>query len=105
MAVINLDENEKIDEIIVQGRTYFVGDIPPAILLRIYNIRTSMMPRILARFFKKHILNQRKAVIQDYLELKNKEVDLKYWSENHIQNFISYIEKRLHDDYETNSEI
>ena len=80
-----------------------VGDIPPAILLRIYNIRTSMMPRILARFFEKHILNQRKAVIQDYLELKNKEVDLKYWSENHIQSFISYIEKRLHDDYETDS--
>lgn len=39
MTVINLDENERIDEIQIQGVTYLAGDIPHAILRKIQSLK------------------------------------------------------------------
>ena len=80
MTVINLDENERIDEIQIQGIKYLAGDIPPLLAMQILNIKTNM----LSRFLRISTEKQREPIIKEYLSIKN---------------------KRLHEEYENSAQL
>lgn len=101
MTVINLDENERIDEIQIQGVKYFAGDIPPLLAMQILNIKTNM----LSRFLRISTEKQREPIIKEYLSIKNEKVEMRYWTRNHIQSMILYINKRLHEEYENSAQL
>ncbi len=101
MTVINLDENERIDEIQVQGVKYLAGDVPPFLAEQILNIKGSFY----SRFLWTSVEKQREPIIRDYLRLKNEQVDMRYRTKRHIQNMIFYITKRIHEEYESGTEV
>lgn len=101
MTVINLDENERIDEIQIQGIKYLTGDIPPLLAMQILNIKTNM----LSRFLRISTEKQREPIIKEYLSIKNEKVEMRYWTKNHIQSMILYINKRLHEEYENSAQL
>jgi hypothetical protein len=101
MTVINLDENERIDEIQIQGVKYLAGDIPPLLAIQILNIKTNM----LSRFLRISTEKQREPIIKEYLSIKNEKVEMRYWTKNHIQSMILYINKRLHEEYESGAQL
>ena len=101
MTVINLDENERIDEIQIQGVKYLAGDIPPLLAMQILNIKTN----ILSRFLRISTEKQREPIIKEYLSIKNEKAEMRYWTKNHIQSMILYINKRLHEEYENSTQL
>lgn len=98
MAIINLDENEHIDLLQIQGVNYKAGDVPPAIAEQILNIKTSF----LSRWFGKGVEHQRANIIKDYLLIKNEVVEMRYWTKSHLQQMIFYLSKRINEEYENN---
>ena len=101
MTVINLDENERIDEIQIHGVKYLAGDSPPLLAMQILNIKTNM----LSRFLRISTEKQREPIIKEYLSIKNEKVEMRYWTKNHIQSMILYINKRLHEEYKNSAQL
>lgn len=87
MAVYNLDINEEIDNIKINGVDYEVGDIPVRIIEKIMQIKTG--------FFRKDIVEQWKPICQEILEIRNKNVDVSNITKDKMFAFITYINNKL----------
>lgn len=84
MATYNLDANEEIDQIMINGVEYEVGDIPVRIIEKIMAIKTG--------FFRKDLVEQWRPICQEILEIRNKDVDLSNITKEKIYAFITYIQ-------------
>ena len=87
MATYNLDANEEIDNIKINGVDYEVGDIPIVIIEKIMQIKTG--------FFKKDLIEQWKPICQEILELRNKNADLSNITKEKMYAFITYIKNKI----------
>lgn len=84
MATYNLDANEEIDQIMINGVEYEIGDIPVRIIEKIMAIKTG--------FFRKDLVEQWRPICQEILEIRNKNVDLSNITKEKIYAFITYIQ-------------
>ena len=76
---IDLDANEDIEKVMINGIVYEVGDIPESILERISKIDVN----------KKNVYEKRSPIIEDILKIKNKDVQpVKLRTEEKIGAFI-----------------
>jgi len=87
MATYNLDANEEIDTMTINGVPYEVGDIPVRIIEKIMAIKTG--------FFRKDLIEQWKPICQEILELRNKNVDLSNLTKEKLFAFITYIKWKI----------
>lgn len=88
MAIYNLDQNEEIDTIKINGVEYEVWDIPVRIMEKIMNIKTG--------FFKKdNMVAKWLPICQEILEMRNKNVDLTNLTNEKLFAFIEYINLKL----------
>lgn len=87
MATYNLDANEEIDQIKINGIEYEVGDIPVRIMEKIGQIKTW--------FFRKDLENQWRPICQEILEIRNENVDLSNLTKEKLYAFIQYIQWKL----------
>jgi hypothetical protein len=84
MAIYNLDQNEEIDTMTINGVPYEVGDIPVRIIEKIMTIKTG--------FFRKDLEVQWIPICKEVLELRNKQVDLTNFTREKLFAFIQYIQ-------------
>lgn len=87
--IIDLDANEDIDIIKINGVEYSIGDIPPSIKQRILNMTTN----------RKEINNAWRPILLDILKIKNKDVqDPKLWTDEKVIAFSMFIIKKMSND-------
>ena len=84
MAQYNLDENEEIDQIKINGVEYEVGDIPVRIIEKIMTIKTGI--------FHKDLIEQWRPICKEILELRNKEINLEDLTKEKLFALITYIQ-------------
>jgi len=87
MATYNLDHNEEVDSIKINGVWYEVGDIPYSIIVKIRNIKTGM--------FDKSLDVQWRPIIKEILEIKNKDVNVENLTKDKVFWFIKYLKRKL----------
>lgn len=87
MTKYNLDANEEIDDIKINGVEYEVWDIPLRIIEKILKIQTWI--------FKKDLIEQWRPVCQEILELRNKDVDVSNITKDKLFAFITYIKWKM----------
>lgn len=87
MAVYNLDANEEIDNIKINGVDYEVWDIPVKIIEKIMQIKTG--------WFRKDLVDQWRPVCQEILEIRNKNVDVSNITRDKLFAFITYINNKV----------
>lgn len=87
MTTYNLDANEEIDFIKINGIDYEVGDIPMRIIDKIMEIKTWL--------FKKDIIEQWRPICQEILEIRNKNVDVSNLTRDKLFAFINYIKWKI----------
>lgn len=84
MAQYNLDANEEIDQIKINGVEYEVGDIPVRIIEDIMNIKTGL--------FKRDLIEQWKPICKEILELRNQNINIDDFTKEKLFAFITYIQ-------------
>lgn len=87
MTIYNLDANEEIDQIKINGIDYEVGDVPVRIIEKIMKIKTGI--------FKKDLIEQWRPICQEILELRNKNVDISNITKEKLFAFITYIKWKI----------
>lgn len=87
MALYDLDENEEIDQIKINGVEYEVWDIPVVIIEKILAIKTGV--------FRKDLLEQWKPICKEILEIKNNNVDIQNITKDKLLAFIQYIKWKI----------
>ncbi len=86
---IDLDANENIEKVMINGNIYSIGDIPESIIERISNIDVN----------KKNIYEKRSPIIEDILKIKNEEVqEIQLRTEEKIGAFIWFITEKIIND-------
>lgn len=88
MATYNLDQNEEIDQIKINGIEYEVGDIPVRIMEKIMAIKTG--------WFRKDLVDQWRPICKEILEIRNKDVDIENLTQEKLLAFIQYIQWKIH---------
>lgn len=88
MKIYNLDENEKVDIIIINWKNYEIWDIKPKILEKIKNLPTIWI-------WHKKFLQKWREIVFEILEMKNSEIDYENISEKHILQIIEIISNRI----------
>lgn len=87
MTVYNLDANEEIDQIKINGIEYEIWDIPVVIIEKIMQIKTG--------FFKKDMIEQWRPICKEILEIRNKDVDISNITKEKLFAFITYIKWKI----------
>jgi len=87
MTIYNLDANEEIDLIKINGIEYEVWDIPIAIIEKILNIKTWI--------FKRDLVDQWKPICKEILEIRNKNVDVSNITKDKLFAFITYTKWKI----------
>lgn len=90
MAKYNLDANEEIDLIKINGIEYEVWDIPIRIIEKILIIKTWL--------FRKDLLEQWRPICQEILEMRNKDVDVSNMTKDKLFAFITYVKWKIQKD-------
>ena len=84
--IIDLDKNEELDHITVNGIKYIVWDIPGEIKERIINMKPN----------KRNLYRKRKPIIIEILKIKNDYVqDMRYRTDDKLDAFIFHITNKL----------
>lgn len=87
MTVYNLDANEEIDQIKINGIEYEIWDIPVVIIEKIMQIKTG--------FFKKDMIEQWRPICKEILEIRNHDVDISNITKEKLFAFITYIKWKI----------
>jgi len=83
----DLDKNEKLDSMKINGVEYAIGDIPVKIMERIMNIETW--------FFKRSITKSWLPICEDILKIRNENVNISNITDNKLLAFINYINDKI----------
>ena len=87
MAIYDLDLNEEIDTIKINGVEYKVWDIPERIIEKIMNIKVWI--------FNNNIIEKWKPICKEILEIRNKNVDIDNITKEKMFAFIQYIKNKI----------
>jgi len=87
MAIYNLDQNEEIDTMTINGVQYEVGDIPESIVAKIMKIKTGV--------FRRDLEAQWMPICKEILELRNNQFDIANLTRDKLLSFIQYIQWKI----------
>lgn len=86
MAVYDLDKNEEIDYMTINGKEYEVGDIPLDIIQEIYKTDIYSSEKKLKEKWIK--------IMKKILSIRNKDIDIDKISDDKIKAFIIYLKDK-----------
>jgi len=91
MVVYDLDRDESIDTLMVNGKGYRMWDIPVGVMKSFVGVRYGLWDRL--RWVKR--IDKWKPVVEEYLWVFNEKVDLKNWDDGQIFQFINILSKKI----------
>lgn len=87
MTSYNLDKDEDIDTITINGFDYQVGDLPLEIITKVEKISTKeKLGDILEGF---------RPIMRDLLKIKNPEIDTRELTDDKVASFMSYVLNKI----------
>ncbi len=87
MAIYDLDANEEIDQIKINGTEFEVWDIPVRLIEKTMMIKTG--------FFRKDLVDQWLPICKEILEIRNPPIDLSLLTKDKIFALITYIKWKI----------
>jgi hypothetical protein len=88
--IIDLDKNEVISTLFVQGKEYRIGELTKYQKNKIFRL-------IHWGWSEEELFKKRKKIIPEVLERLNKDLDVSKWETNDIATFINIITSKIND--------
>lgn len=91
MVVYDLDRNESIDTVKVNGIEYRLGDVPKSVQGIMMDVKVSWWEKLKGV----KLVDKWRPVVKKYLEVFNKDVNIEHWDDGQVFQLISILYDRL----------